>query len=83
MREIAAVTWTRGLGEEMRVKGTVHGAAHGLVQGNELAIRLGMKLVMLGGILPSRWWRRGLSVNCRSNRISATSVNRLLEGREE
>lgn len=81
MREVAAAMWTRGLGEEMDANRTVHGAAYGLVQGIELAIRLGMKLVMLGCILPSRWWRRGLSVNCRSSRISATSVNRLLKGR--
>lgn len=81
MREVAAVMWTRGLGEGMNANGIVHGGAYGLVQRIELAIRLGMKLVMLGGILPARWWRRGLSVNCRSNRISATSVNRLLEGR--
>ena len=31
---------------------------------------------MLGGILPTHWWRRGLSVSCRSQMISAaTSVN--------
>jgi hypothetical protein len=42
----------------MDIKRTVHGR---LVEGNGLVIRLGMKLVMLGGILPSCWRRRDLS----------------------
>jgi hypothetical protein len=45
--------------ERLDTKSTVHGR---LVEGDGCVIRLGMKLVMLGGILPSRWRRRDLSV---------------------
>jgi hypothetical protein len=45
--------------ERMDTKRTVH---ERLVEGDGFVIRLGMKLVMLGGILPSCWRRRDLSV---------------------
>jgi hypothetical protein len=58
MREVAAMELEQSFRERMDVKRTVHGR---LVEGNGLVIRLGMKLVMLGGILPSCWRRRDLS----------------------
>ena len=36
------------------------------VEEEGLATKLDRDLVMLGGILPAHWWRRDLSVNCRS-----------------